>query len=125
PHAEDRRDRCDDDRVDHRLDVRVTQPGTFHRHVGSLRLRAHVVPAAFTVRPALWRLHGPRRRTTRQGLPAASTSSGTSRVTTLPAPITLLAPIVTPASTIAPPPTQTSSPTVIGSAYSRPVRRSR
>ena len=45
---------------------------------------------------------------TRHGLPAAMTPLGTSRVTTLPAPITVLSPIVTPGKMIAPPPIQQS-----------------
>ena len=49
-------------------------------------------------------------RITRHGLPAANTPAGTSRVTTLPAPITARAPMVTPGRMIAPPPTQTSAP---------------
>lgn len=43
---------------------------------------------------------------TRQGLPAAKTSAGRSRVTTLPAPITLRAPMLTPGLITAPPPIQ-------------------
>ena len=53
-------------------------------------------------------------RITRQGLPAAKTPSGMSRVTTLPAPITALCPIRTPGKMIAPPPTQTSDPKLAG-----------
>ena len=51
---------------------------------------------------------------TRHGLPAANTASGTSRVTTLPAPITAREPIRTPARIIASPPTHTSDPMSIG-----------
>ena len=47
-------------------------------------------------------------RMTRQGFPAANTPSGTSRVTTLPAPITVREPMRTPGRMIAPPPTHTS-----------------
>jgi hypothetical protein len=39
---------------------------------------------------------------------------GTSRVTTLPAPITVRGPMVTPGQIIAPPPIQTSDPTATG-----------
>ena len=53
-------------------------------------------------------------RTTRHGLPAANTPSGTSRVTTLPAPITARAPICTPGRMMAPPPTHTSAPISTG-----------
>ena len=53
-------------------------------------------------------------RITRQGFPAAKTPSGTSRVTTLPAPMTARAPMFTPGRIIAPPPTQTSAPISIG-----------
>ena len=59
----------------------------------------------------------------RQGLPAANTPSGTSRVTTLPAPITERAPTRTPGQRIAPPPTHTSEPISTGRANSSPVRR--
>jgi hypothetical protein len=51
-------------------------------------------------------------------LPAANVASGTSRVTTLPAPITARAPMRTPGRMIAPPPTQTSAPISIGFPYS-------
>src|SRR5690606_2484865 len=57
---------------------------------------------------------------TRQGLPAAKTSSGMSLVTTLPAPITVRLPIVTPGQITALPPTHTSSPILMGLAYSTP-----
>ena len=53
-------------------------------------------------------------RMTRQGLPAAKTPSGMSRVTTLPAPMTDREPMWTPGQMIAPPPTQTSEPISIG-----------
>ena len=53
-------------------------------------------------------------RITRHGLPAANTPSGTSRVTTLPAPMTVREPIFTPGQMIAPPPTHTSEPISIG-----------
>src|SRR5687768_7447904 len=53
-------------------------------------------------------------RMTRHGLPAANVASGTSRVTTLPAPITARAPMLTPGRMIAPPPTQTSAPISTG-----------
>ena len=55
-----------------------------------------------------------RLRMTRQGLPAARTRGGRSRVTTLPAPTTVSAPIVTPGQTIAPPPSHAPSPMTIG-----------
>src|SRR5690606_8768893 len=61
-------------------------------------------------------------RITRQGLPAAKTPSGTSRATTLPAPITEREPIVTPGRMIAPPPTHRSSPIVTGLPHSLPLR---
>jgi hypothetical protein len=50
-------------------------------------------------------------RMMRAGTPATIAPSGTSRVTTAPAPTIALAPIVTPGSTIAPAPSQTSDPT--------------
>ena len=43
-------------------------------------------------------------RSTRHGLPTATTLAGTSFVTTLPAPITVLSPMVTPGRTITPAP---------------------
>src|SRR5262249_36825821 len=52
--------------------------------------------------------------TTRAGLPATTTSGGTSRVTTAPAPTTDRSPIVTPFSTTALSPIHTSSPIVTG-----------
>ena len=58
-------------------------------------------------------------RMTLHGLPAAKAPSGTSRVTTLPAPITARDPIRTPGRMIAPPPTQTSEP--ISSAFRIPL----
>ncbi len=60
----------------------------------------------------------------RAGLPATTAPSGTSRVTTAPAPITASRPIVTPGSTTAPPPSHALSPTVIGRADSHLARRS-
>ena len=54
-------------------------------------------------------------------MPATTTLSGTSFVTTLPAPITTLFPIVTSDNTVTSPPIQTLFPTVIGLAYSRPL----
>ena len=52
-------------------------------------------------------------RNTRHGLPTATTPSGISLVTTLPAPITLPFPIVTPPQTVEFAPIHTSSPMVI------------
>ena len=63
-------------------------------------------------------------RMARHGLPAANVASGTSRVTTLPAPITARAPMRTPGRMIAPPPTQTSAPISIGFPYSSRRRNS-
>ena len=60
---------------------------------------------------------------TRQGLPAAMTLAGMSRVTTLPAPMVELAPTVTPGQTMTPPPSQTLSPRVMGAASSGQARR--
>ena len=54
-------------------------------------------------------------RTTRQGLPTATTPAGMSRVTTLPAPITVPSPMATPCVTTVWPPIQTSLPIVTGS----------
>ncbi len=62
-------------------------------------------------------------RTTRAGLPTATTSAGRSRVTTAPEPTTVLAPMVTPGRTIAPPPSHTLSPMVMGLAASHLSRR--
>ena len=59
----------------------------------------------------------------RQGTPTATTPSGISFVTTLPAPITELEPMVTPGVTIHPPPSQTLSPITMGFANSSPDRR--
>src|SRR5262245_23889220 len=53
-------------------------------------------------------------RITRQGLPAANTPSGMSRVTTLPAPMTDRDPTFTPGQRITPPPTHTSVATSTG-----------
>jgi len=61
---------------------------------------------------------------TRQGSPAANTPSGTSRVTTLPAPMTLRDPTRTPARMSAPPPTHTSAPMSMGLPYSSRRRSS-
>ena len=63
-------------------------------------------------------------RTTRQGLPTATTFSGISFVTTLPAPMTLLLPMLTPGKTQTLPPIQTLLPTAIGRAVSIPRLRS-
>ena len=60
------------------------------------------------------RAHSVISRITRQGLPAANIPSGTSRVTTLPAPMTARDPMRTPGRMMAPPPTQTSEPISIG-----------
>lgn len=53
-------------------------------------------------------------RSTRHGLPTATTLSGISRVTTLPAPITTLSPMVTPGMTCVPAPIHTLLPTLMG-----------
>ena len=47
-------------------------------------------------------------------LPTATTPSGISRLTTLPAPITVLLPMVTPGNTVTEAPNHTLSPTVMG-----------
>ena len=57
-------------------------------------------------------------RITRQGLPAATTLSGRSFVTTLPEPITTLSPMVTPGLITLLPPIQTLSPMVTSMPYS-------
>ena len=62
-------------------------------------------------------------RMTRQGFPAASTPAGISRVTTLPAPMTVLSPIVTPGLITVCPPIQTWLPMRTGFPYSSPVAR--
>ncbi len=62
-------------------------------------------------------------RNTRAGLPTAITFAGRSRVTTEPAPTTVLSPIVTPGQTITPPPSHTLSPSVIGRPPSSLSRR--
>jgi len=59
-------------------------------------------------------LHSRISRMMRHGFPAANTPSGTSRVTTLPAPMTARDPMRTPGRMIAPPPTQTSEPMSTG-----------
>ena len=61
-----------------------------------------------------WRFRPSRNRTTRAGVPTAMPLSGTSRVTTDPAPITAPAPMRTPDSTIAAWPSHAPSPIVIG-----------
>src|SRR6266576_1902526 len=60
-------------------------------------------------------------RRCRAGLPITVTPAGTSRVTTLPAPITAPSPTVTPGRTIAPPPIQTSRPISIFLPSSMPL----
>ena len=60
---------------------------------------------------------------TRHGFPAANTPAGMSRVTTLPAPMTLSEPMVTPPITRTPAPNHTLSPTVIGLKICQPSRR--
>ena len=62
-------------------------------------------------------------RMTRHGLPKAMTPAGMSRVTTLPAPITVPSPIVTPCMTTQLPPIQTLSPMVTGSERMTPALR--
>ena len=57
-------------------------------------------------------------RSTLQGLPAATTPAGISRVTTLPAPMTLPSPMDTPPQTVTFAPSQTFSPSVMGWAPS-------
>ena len=69
---------------------------------------------------AVYAVEGSKRRIIRQGFPAAKTLSGMSRVTTLPAPITLRLPMRTPGQTMAPPPIHTSSPISMGFADSQP-----
>jgi hypothetical protein len=54
-------------------------------------------------------------RKTRAGLPATMTSGGTSRVTTLPAPITARAPMVMPQRSVAPEPIEAPRWTRVGS----------
>ena len=60
---------------------------------------------------------------TRQGFPTATRFAGTSRTTTLPAPITLLSPMVTPGQMTQLPPSHTLFPIVTGFANSSPLRR--
>ncbi|KAF3761401.1 hypothetical protein M406DRAFT_265858, partial [Cryphonectria parasitica EP155] len=61
--------------------------------------------------------------TTLAGLPIATLKSGTSLVTTLPAPMVQPLPMVTPGIMVTLPPIQQSSPMVTGMAYSTPSRR--
>ena len=56
----------------------------------------------------------------RAGFPATVSPASTSRVTTLPAPITAPSPMVTPGRMMAPPPIQTSLPIRTGRPNSRP-----
>jgi hypothetical protein len=63
-----------------------------------------------------------RSRTTRQGVPIATTPSGMSRVTTLPAPMIESSPTETPGNTIAAAPIQTFDPIETGRASSRRSR---
>lgn len=58
--------------------------------------------------------------TTRAGFPATTTWSGTSFVTTLPAPTVTPRPMVTPGRTMQLPPNQQSSPMVMGLPDSGP-----
>lgn len=58
---------------------------------------------------------------TRHGLPTAMQLGRTSRVTTLPAPITLFSPIVTPGRIMTPPPIQTPSSIFTGCAMVRHI----
>ena len=69
-------------------------------------------------------VHSSRFRIIRHGFPAANTSAGISRVTTLPAPITDRGPTRMPGLIIAPLPIQTSEPISTGRANSGPLRRS-
>ena len=62
-------------------------------------------------------------RITRQGLPAATDRAGMSRVTTLPAPMTLPSPMCTPGITTQLPPIHTLSPMVTPTPYSYMVAR--
>ncbi|PSR74472.1 hypothetical protein BD289DRAFT_354870, partial [Coniella lustricola] len=57
------------------------------------------------------------------GLPTATLKSGTSLVTTLPAPMVQPLPILTPGIIVTLPPIQQSSPIETGMAYSTPSRR--
>ena len=72
------------------------------------------------LRRAGWRYN---ERSTRAGLPTATTLAGRSRTTTAPAPTTVFSPMLTPGPTITPPPSQTLFPTLIGSAASHLARR--
>lgn len=65
-----------------------------------------------------------RTRKMRNGLPTAMTLAGISLLTRLFAPIILPLPMVTPGVIVTSPPIQTSSSIKIGSATSKPVRRS-
>ena len=65
-----------------------------------------------------------RLRSTRQGFPTASTFAGRSRVTTLPAPTTVLSPRLTPGMLRAPAPIQQLRPMRTGALLCRPFRRS-
>ena len=56
-------------------------------------------------------------RSTRHGLPTATTLAGMSFVTTLPAPITVFSPMVTPGTTITPAPSQQLRPMRMGRLY--------
>lgn len=67
--------------------------------------------------------HSRVRRTTPAGLPAATTWSGRSFSTTLPAPTTVFRPMRTPGPTVTPAPSHAFSPISIGSARSQPRRR--
>jgi hypothetical protein len=60
----------------------------------------------------------------RAGLPKAVAPAGTSRVTTLPAPISASSPMLTPGRMIAPPPIQTLRPMRMGRPNSKPAARS-
>src|SRR5262249_38058895 len=59
----------------------------------------------------------------RAGLPKAAAPAGTSRVTTLPAPISASSPMDTPGRTMAPAPIQTLRPMWTGRPSSRPEAR--
>ena len=84
---------------------------------GHLQYPGFIVPASDDLQSSA-RSFSEISRTTRHGLPTAKTPSGTSRVTTLPAPMTERDPMLTPGRTSTAAPIQTSEPIVIGLPYS-------
>lgn len=93
----------------------------------SLALRHNLFVRAwrevFRQQPLLTRTFGHLPALIRAGFPSAVAPGGTSRVTTLPAPMMASSPIVTPGKMMAPLPIQTCAPMLIGRPNSSICRR--